>query len=157
MWAAARKEPLEAQRRFLAAIPAAEYAALFRESLVTQRRFNDGWKHGPRRDTRGTPTRGRPAQPGRLLRTQAEPTLVSMLECLDTCVTRPLDAEMSSLLLQVLGGLASTRRFELLLMFLDKAQLARVARLFDALGDANTEVPAALAATWGQKDRQPTR
>ena len=37
------------------------------------------------------------------------------------------------LVLQVLGGLASTRRFELLLMFLDKPRLACVARLFGAL------------------------
>ena len=100
-WAALRKEPLAAQRRFLARLPAAEYATVFRESL-------------------------------------AEPTLVSLLECLDACTTPPpADAEevgvVMQLVLQVLGGLASTRRFELLLMFLDKPRLACVARLFGAL------------------------
>ena len=118
-WAALRKEPLEAQRRFLARLPAAEYATVFRESL-------------------------------------AEPTLVSLLECLDACTTPPpADAEevgvVMQLVLQVLGGLASTRRFELLLMFLDKPRLACVARLFGALRASGAEVPASLAAAWGQK------
>ena len=118
-WAALRKEPLAARRRFLARLPAAEYAAVFRESL-------------------------------------AEPTLVSLLECLDACTTPPpADADavelVMQLVLQVLGGLASTRRFELLLMFLDKPRLACVARLFGALRASGVEVPASLAAAWGQK------
>ena len=118
-WAALRKEPLAARRHFLARLPAAEYAAVFRESL-------------------------------------AEPTLVSLLECLDACTTPPpADADavalVMQLVLQVLGGLASTRRFELLLMFLDKPRLACVARLFGALRTSGVEVPASLAAAWGQK------
>ena len=44
-----------------------------------------------------------------------------------------------------------TRRFELLLMFLDKPRLACVARLFGALRASGAEVPASLAAAWGQK------
>ena len=118
-WAALRNEPLAARRRFLARLPVAEYATVFRESL-------------------------------------AEPTLVSLLECLDACTTPPpADADavapVMQLVLQVLGGLASTRRFELLLMFLDKPRLACVARLFGALRASGAEVPASLAAAWGQK------
>ena len=39
-----------------------------------------------------------------------------LLECLDACATPPeqTDATTAALLLQVLGGLASTKRFELL-------------------------------------------
>ena len=89
----------------------------------------------------------------------SEPTLVSILEALEAIVQGgsdqgtggAVDEPTATLLLQVLGGLASTRRFEMMLMFLDKPQLARVGRLFGTLHAAKTEVPPALASAWGQK------
>jgi len=124
MWAALRREPLQARRAFLARLPEASYAAVFGQSL-------------------------------------AEPTLVSILEALEAIAQGDggdggngdggVDEPTAPLLLQALGGLASTRRFEMMLMFLDKPQLARVGRLFGVLRAAKAEVPPALASAWGQK------
>ena len=82
----------------------------------------------------------------------SEPTLVTLFECLDACSTpAPADTDAVALVMQVLDGLASTRRFELFLMFLGQPQLAHVSQLFDALRASGEEVPASLAAAWGQK------
>ena len=52
---------------------------------------------------------------------------------------------------QVLGGLASTKRFEMLLMFLGGKEKKAVQRIFDGLRARQRPPPAALAASWGIK------
>ena len=53
--------------------------------------------------------------------------------------------------MQVLEGLASTRRFEMLLMFLGPKENALIGSLFDALSSVGRAAPTELACAWGRK------
>jgi hypothetical protein len=56
----------------------------------------------------------------------------------------------SSLAMQVLEGLASTRRFSMLLMFLDAKQKALVKTVFVELRRLGARSPEAIAKAWEQ-------
>ena len=83
--------------------------------------------------------------------------MVSVLECVRGCMQRvaPAGAGASEgagaacdLALQVLEGLSSTRRFSMLLMFLDAKQQAVVRAVFAELKRLARPAPSALAQAW---------
>ena len=83
----------------------------------------------------------------------SEATLASVVECVDGCLAADgeSDDEVAAFAAQVLGGLASTKRFEMLLMFLGGKEKKAVQRIFDGLRARQRPPPAALAASWGIK------
>ena len=107
-----------AQQSWLARLPSAHYAPLFKESLT-------------------------------------EATLLSLLNALDTALKGSSGAAeveaAGSTATQVLEGLASTRRFGMLLMFLDAKQKAVVKTVFGQLAKLGTPASAALKEAWEQK------
>ena len=79
-----------------------------------------------------------------------------MLECVHagTAATAPGDDEAAvcaALGLQVLTGLSSTRRFDMLLMFLDDKQKRLVRTVFAEMKRLGQVVPPAVAKAWEQK------
>jgi hypothetical protein len=109
---------LAAQQAWLARLPSAHYAPLFKESLT-------------------------------------EATLLSLLNALETALmgwsgAAEVEAACSTAT-QVLEGLASTRRFGMLLMFLDAKQKAVVKTVFGQLAKLGTPASAALKEAWEQK------
>ncbi|KOO29757.1 hypothetical protein Ctob_004543 [Chrysochromulina tobinii] len=109
---------LAAQQAWLARLPSAHYAPLFKESLT-------------------------------------EATLLSLLNALETALMGSSGAAeveaACSTATQVLEGLASTRRFGMLLMFLDAKQKAVVKTVFGQLAKLGTPASAALKEAWEQK------
>jgi len=83
----------------------------------------------------------------------SEATLASVVDCVDGCLAADGggDDEVAAFAAQVLGGLASTKRFEMLLMFLGGKEKKAVQRIFDGLRARQRPPPAALAASWGIK------
>ena len=88
-----------------------------------------------------------------------EGTLMSVVECVHACVKRadPSTDEAERCLTfanTALDGLSSTRRFSMLLMFLDEKQKAIVKSIFDEMKRLGTPASAALRATWGLQFRE---
>jgi hypothetical protein len=89
------------------------------------------------------------------LRGRQPATLLSLLNALETALMGSSGAAeveaACSTATQVLEGLASTRRFGMLLMFLDAKQKAVVKTVFGQLAKLGTPVSAALKEAWEQK------
>ncbi|KAL1503596.1 hypothetical protein AB1Y20_012073 [Prymnesium parvum] len=115
-WAELRGAPAEKQQAWLARLPAAGYAALFKESLT-------------------------------------EGTLTSLVGCVHAALLpageeRAPHAAAAGFALQVLEGLASTRRFGMLLMFLDAPPRAAVRQIFQALRASGHPASPSLLKAW---------
>ena len=83
----------------------------------------------------------------------SEATLASVVECVDGCLAADGGAttRWPRSRRRCLGGWASTKRFEMLLMFLGGKEKKAVQRIFDGLRARQRPPPAALAASWGIK------
>ena len=122
-WRTLQQTPagVEARAAWLRRLPASEYAGLWKESL-------------------------------------SEATMVSVLSCVRDAAKQVADAAAEpdaaeaacALARQVLEGLASTRRFSLLLMFLEAKQKAAVKAVFSELARLGRPAPAKLAQAWEQ-------